>query len=158
MGVLRHRIWLRRVPGCPVIALLLPSIHFAHLAKTRSQGGVCVLAPPGGAGGSNLGRQAGGPSLRPWRSRINIARQLSGTNPFRLIAIPAAQMYRRHEHITMNSSQPFWSESVLALPSLFRAEGTAGAMRLLQKERGARGGCGSSCARRVCGGGEYEPE
>ena len=68
----------------------------------------CRRLQPGASDGS---------SLRPWRSRINIARQLSGSNPFRPIAI-RAQMYRRHENNTAKSSQPFWSESVLAHPSL----------------------------------------
>ena len=34
----------------------------------------------------------------------------------------------------------------------------AGAMRVSQKEEVREEGCGSSCARRVCGRGVYEPE
>ena len=129
--------------GCPVIALLLPCIHFAHPGVfVPAQWAECACRPVGSAGGSNLGRQAA--SAWAWRGRINIARQLSGTNPFRLTAILGLKCIAGMKATQCTARSRFGPNPYWRSPH-FRAEGMAG-------------GCGSSCARRVRGRGECEPK
>ena len=95
-----HILHLLVRPGVDLVLFLAVTALLCWYSKTRSF--MLISAAP---------------SLRPQRSRNNIARQLSATNPFRLITM-WAQMHRRHENNTVYSSQPFWSESVPALSSL----------------------------------------
>ena len=106
---------------------------------------VFVLAQWAECACGSLGAQAAptwGPSLRPWRSRNNNVRQLSGTIPFRLIAILGLKCIAGMKTTQCTARSRFGPNPHWRSPH-FRAEGTAGAMRLLQKEEVREEGAGA---------------